>query len=587
MRAATPLETYSAVYQGREFTFTHILWRSGARAIGVEDPAFGALLHKLGATMTWRPNARNVFITTAEPAVIAFSVGDRGYQVGRSTSQAAFAPFLRGSEAYVPLPNVLAGLSLAPVTQQRGRVHVLEPQITVLDVDDSGGKTTIIAFAGTRVRPRVVQRVPTRVTYEFDGVGSTLSGASSIGGDIRSVSVRVQGQAPEQRTFVTVNFAPSSPAGTGGTRVTGVDVIAGAQTFTIAVGTNGNATYAWHRLHAPDDRFWIDISGAHLAVPARQDVWIGGPVKGVRVTQFAPAVVRIALSLAAKQTIAVIPATSGVRVVVGDAVVASAPMSGSGTIGEGAVARVAPAPTPTVASVAIAPTTTPAGGERNDQQDLISPPGWKFGPRQPYAPTNPHLIVIDPGHGGSDPGTIYRGVMEKTLTLDIATRLRDILVARGWQVRMTRTRDVDVYAPDDSARDELQARDNIANNAGARLFISIHVNACCGTPDPTPSGTTTYYSKPEDVALAADVERAIVQALGTTDDGIVKSRMYVTLHALMPAVLVETAFITNPTDFVHLTSPQWRQHLAEAIADGIEAYARENPVPMPAASSNQ
>ena len=190
-------------------------------------------------------------------------------------------------------------------------------------------------------------------------------------------------------------------------------------------------------------------------------------------------------------------------------------------------------------------------------------------------PTNPRLIVIDPGHGGSDRGTIHGGVAEAELTLDMAKRLRDILIARGWEVKMTRDTDVDVYAPNDSAHDELQARVDVANKAGARLFVSIHANAFINSG---PYGTTCYVSKPEDVAFARIVE-AHLAADGTKDDGIVKSHLYVTLHTRMPAVLIETAFLSNPSDYALLTSAAWRQKVAQEIADGIGQYTREYPVP--------
>ena len=200
---------------------------------------------------------------------------------------------------------------------------------------------------------------------------------------------------------------------------------------------------------------------------------------------------------------------------------------------------------------------------------------WKFGPHSSYVPTNPRLIVIDPGHGGSDRGTIHGGVAEADLTLDLAKRLRDILLARGWQVKLTHDTDVDVFAPNDEAHQELQARVDVANKAGARLFISIHVNAFINSG---PYGTTTYISKPDDVAFARIVERSLA-ADGTKDDGIVKSHLYVTLHTKMPAVLVETAFLSNPNDYALLTSPAWRQKVAQELADGIAQYARQYPVP--------
>jgi N-acetylmuramoyl-L-alanine amidase len=199
---------------------------------------------------------------------------------------------------------------------------------------------------------------------------------------------------------------------------------------------------------------------------------------------------------------------------------------------------------------------------------------WKFGPRSNYTPTNPRLIVLDPGHGGSDRGTIHGGVAEADLTLDMAKRLRAILIARGWEVKLTHETDVDVYAPNDSAHDELQTRVDIANNRGARLFVSIHANAFINAG---PYGTTVYISKPEDVALGRAIESHLASD-GTKDDGVIKAHYYVTFHTRMPAVLIETAFLSNPSDYALLTSSAWRQKVAQDIADGIGQYTREYPV---------
>jgi len=220
---------------------------------------------------------------------------------------------------------------------------------------------------------------------------------------------------------------------------------------------------------------------------------------------------------------------------------------------------------------------TPAPADQSSDDGASS--GWKFGPHAgsgsgtTYVPKNARLIVIDPGHGGSDQGAARHGTSEASLTLDMAQRLRSILVARGWQVQMTRNTDVDVYAPNDSARQELQARVDVANNAGARMFVSIHVNSFINSG---PYGTTCYISKDGDVALARALESQLASD-GTKDDGIVKSHLYVTLHTLMPAVLVETAFLSNPNDYALLTSPAWRQKVAQSIADGIDRYDRQYP----------
>jgi len=204
--------------------------------------------------------------------------------------------------------------------------------------------------------------------------------------------------------------------------------------------------------------------------------------------------------------------------------------------------------------------------------DLAGPP-----------PRHPRIIVLDPGHGGGDMGTAHNGLVEKLITLDISRRVRTLLVAQGWTVKMTRDSDIDPYnpallpamqtdgLPNASDRAYLQTRCNVANDVDARVFVSIHVNY---SPSTSPSGTTFYYTKPQDVALAQALERAVIPAAGTADDGVVHANYYVTKHTTMPAVLIETAFISNPGDAAKLADPAWLSAIARGIASGIDAYAR-------------
>jgi N-acetylmuramoyl-L-alanine amidase len=323
-------------------------------------------------------------------------------------------------------------------------------------------------------------------------------------------------------------------------QVTGVDVQAQAGSVTIRIGISGNGAYEWHRLRVPDNRWWIDVHTARLAT-APIDQNGGALVSAVRVRQQPADTVRVALSLPASEQVDVSPGNEGITIVVSSRVVAAA-TRGSGTFGSIVTAN---------ASLLASPGASPAR----------------------YVPANPHLIVLDPGHGGSDPGTVRGGVQEKSLTLDMAMRVRDILVARGWQVVMTRTDDRDVFAPNDSARDELQARDDVANSRGARLLVSIHVN---GYVNSGPHGVATYYYKASDLALAQSVSRRIASELDMNNNGVIKDKLYVVNHAAMPAALVETAYISNPDDFTLLQSGSWRQKMAQAIADGIVDYTESN-----------
>ena len=235
----------------------------------------------------------------------------------------------------------------------------------------------------------------------------------------------------------------------------------------------------------------------------------------MRARQIDPTTVRIALTLDGPKSVAITPSTTGLLVDVASQDVADAPRAGNGSVG-----TVVSAGQQTVAAVTPAPLDDSSSDFSNPPTDTT----WKFGPHSSYVPSNPRLIVIDPGHGGSDPGSQHGGLREADLTLDMAKRLRDLLVAQGWQVKMTHETDVDVYQPNDSAHDELQARVDVANNAGARMFVSIHVNAFINSG---PYGTTTYISKPDDVALGKLVETSLASD-GTKDDGLIRAHYYVT-----------------------------------------------------------
>jgi len=110
----------------------------------------------------------------------------------------------------------------------------------------------------------------------------------------------------------------------------------------------------------------------------------------------------------------------------------------------------------------------------------------------------------------------------------------------------------------------------VAAYSNARLFISIHINRA---PSPTPRGTTVYWYKPQDAPFAQAIEKQLVPLAGTQDDGTRHENFYVVRHTTMPAVLIETAFITNPGDVALLRQPAFWQNVAQGIANGVKAYA--------------
>lgn len=182
------------------------------------------------------------------------------------------------------------------------------------------------------------------------------------------------------------------------------------------------------------------------------------------------------------------------------------------------------------------------------------------------------LIVIDPGHGGSDCGAMNRGLnlSEASVTLDICKRLQAILKAQGWNVVMTRTTDVDVSYANSSAREELGARCKVANDAKADLFVSVHCNASVNASS---NGTSIHYYKQSDYVLASQLQSSVMSSTGRNNRGLQANRFYVLAHTQMPAVLVETAFLTNSTEGSLLNDPSYRQRIAEGLAQGLRQYA--------------
>jgi len=180
-------------------------------------------------------------------------------------------------------------------------------------------------------------------------------------------------------------------------------------------------------------------------------------------------------------------------------------------------------------------------------------------------------IVLDPGHGGSDPGCCNRGlgVYEKDVTLDICRRLRDVLTAQGWTVILTRDCDRDVTYAGSPDKMELQARSDVANNCNADLFVSIHCNASVSNAH---RGTSIHWYKPEDYELAQSLEHVLSGNCGFHHKGLIRNRFMVLRCANMPAVLVETAYLTNPTEGALLASPNLRQAIAERLAGGLGSY---------------
>ena len=184
-------------------------------------------------------------------------------------------------------------------------------------------------------------------------------------------------------------------------------------------------------------------------------------------------------------------------------------------------------------------------------------------------------IVIDPGHGGSDPGCVNRrlGTREADITLKICKHLAKILRSQGWNVVMTRETDRDVTYAGSPDRMELEARSGIANQIGADLFMSVHCNASVNT---NATGSSIHWWKAEDYAFAQSLEPVLGNAIGLGQKGLIRNRFVVLRHSKMPSVLVETAFLTNSREGAKLSDPRFQKVIAQQLAGGLANYMRGN-----------
>ena len=213
-------------------------------------------------------------------------------------------------------------------------------------------------------------------------------------------------------------------------------------------------------------------------------------------------------------------------------------------------------------------------------------------------------IVIDPGHGGKDPGAVSRMGQEKRIALSLSKILRDILVEKGYHVRLTR--ETDVYIP-------LKERTQFATRQEADLFVSVHTNASTARDA---AGIETYYlalasdesaritamrenvgakysmkeldalvgkilkesKSTESHRLARFIQEQLTSAKQAKDRGVKHAPFVVLIGTKVPAVLVEVGFLSNSAEGKKLTTKTYQRQLAAAIAEGIEQYVRSIPL---------
>lgn len=196
-------------------------------------------------------------------------------------------------------------------------------------------------------------------------------------------------------------------------------------------------------------------------------------------------------------------------------------------------------------------------------------------------PSGTKLIVLDAGHGGTDPGAIGylngNEVMEKNLTLQITYKVKKILEDAGYTVSMTRTGDT---------LPSLAERPAQANAEDAAVFVSIHINSVDNAPDA--NGTEVWYSEENNGSaygttsekLATNILNRMLYYMGSTNRGVKTANHAVTRRCEMPAALAEVGFITNPIEVYNMTTDEYQQKAAQGIAEGIMITLKDITVPQ-------
>jgi N-acetylmuramoyl-L-alanine amidase len=170
-------------------------------------------------------------------------------------------------------------------------------------------------------------------------------------------------------------------------------------------------------------------------------------------------------------------------------------------------------------------------------------------------------IILDAGHGGSDPGAQRGTMQEKDMTLPIVLFLKQKLEARGIKVLLTRNDDTFV---------SLEDRVRLTNSVSPDLFLSVHINSL--DVDRDLHGIETYYQTPQSKTLAECIHESLVNHLDASDRAVRKARFYVINHTPVPAVLAEVGFISCKDEREKLISSDYQNRIARALEHGVMLY---------------
>lgn len=405
-----------------------------------------------------------------------------------------------------------------------------------------------------------------------------------------------------------------------------IKVWSGPDYTRVVINVSSDVVYSGHLLEQTEDgksgkRVYVDLDGTMITSDIPPVVVKDGLVEEVRTGQFNSKTARVVLDLGNINDYSIFNLEDPFRIIIDvkgkRTVTAVAAKAGpvTGTTKAGAVSAATVSGPGTFTETAGEETTAGAGGGALTISKIIkdyektSQEADDTGivPVQQIQGVSFRKIVIDPGHGGHDPGAIGPdGIMEKNITLAVGKMLAERLRDMGFRVIMTR--DTDVFIP-------LEERTAIANMSNADLFISIHANA---SRSRRTRGITTYYLSPtrdresmivaarenatstrklsdlqlilddlmktaklnESAVFAQDIQNAMVKSLHgdhypTPTLGVRSAPFFVLMHADMPSILIETSFVTNPVEEKLLMQTRYQRDIVNGIVKGILRYGRK------------
>lgn len=192
---------------------------------------------------------------------------------------------------------------------------------------------------------------------------------------------------------------------------------------------------------------------------------------------------------------------------------------------------------------------------------------------EPPLPLFGKVIYIDPGHGGSDPGAVYKDIEEQAINLKISLKLEEILAKKGAMVYLTRYGDYDlsVNYTSNRKRSDLSRRGNMINTSNCDLFLSIHLNA---EESGRWKGAEAYYDpkNEENEKIAKIMQESFKKYLYSKRTYKKTNDLYLQDRIDRPGVLLEVGFLSNASDRYLLVSEEYQTKVAEAIANGVLQY---------------